>query len=132
MKIQIPISVGEFVDRLTILELKLEHAPNVALEKAIQTQIDEFNAAAAPIANALASLNALHRDLAAINAELWVVEDDLRAKERQQRFDQDFISLARSVYQLNDQRAALKNQMDQQVGSEFGDAKIYRIETPNS
>ncbi|MEO9821183.1 MAG: DUF6165 family protein [Paracoccaceae bacterium] len=130
MNIQIPISVGEFLDRLTILELKYEHAPDGALKDGIQNQINQFNDAAAPVAAIFEPLTPLRRELSAINAQLWTVEDDLRAKESAQQFDEEFITLARSVYRLNDQRAAIKKQMDQQVGSDFSDAKIYRIAPP--
>ncbi|MEP6064994.1 MAG: DUF6165 family protein [Paracoccaceae bacterium] len=131
MNIQIPISIGEFLDRLTILELKHEHAPDGALKDGIQDQINQFNDAAAPVTAIIEALTPLRRELGAINAQLWTVEDDLRAKESAQVFDEEFITLARSVYRLNDQRAALKKQMDQQVGSDFSDAKIYRSAPPD-
>lgn len=129
MKVRIPVSVGEFIDRLTILELKLKHATDAGLKGDIQKSLDEFEAASVPIVDALRSLEQLRQDLAGVNARLWAVEDDLRAWETEQKFDEGFIALARSVYQLNDQRAAIKKQIDVQVGSDLSDVKIYRSDT---
>ena len=75
MTIQLPILVGEFVNRLTIVELKYKQAPDGDLKNDIQKQINQFDAAAVPIADALRLFQPLRRDLAALNTRLWKVED---------------------------------------------------------
>ena len=115
----VPVAAGELIDKITILRLKAERLQqaealaNVSRElKALEAVLN--GAGPALGVDAVLSLTAA---LQAINTQLWDVEDALRLLEAEQRFDQKFIRLARSVYQLNDQRAALKRQINNACGS---------------
>jgi len=120
--ILIPVSVGELVDKLTILALKCQHLQGTAREHAqkervlLQTALDHQGPAIG-----------VHRveALEAVNASLWHVEDQLRSHEQRQDFNADFIQLARKVYQLNDERHNIKQIINQESGSELIDQKIY-------
>ena len=119
----IEISWGELFDRVTILELKAQHCRNEADAAVIRSELEMQRAALAPISKV--DLGALPDDLRDINASLWAVEDALRVDEDAGRFDADFIARARSVYKLNDQRAALKRAINDKTGAAFYEVKIY-------
>jgi len=123
----IEISWGELFDRVTILELKTQHCKNTADAAVIKTELDMQNAALAPISEI--DLGSLPTELRQINAQLWAVEDALRVDESENRFDAAFISRARSVYKLNDQRAALKRAINDKSGAAFYEVKIYSTES---
>ena len=123
----VPVAAGELIDKITILRLKAERVQrpealaNVNRElKALEAVLNE----AGPALGVDAVLS-LTDALQAINTQLWDVEDALRLFEAEQRFDQEFIRLARSVYQLNDQRAALKRQINNACGSTLVEEKSY-------
>lgn len=125
MKVVAEISVGELIDKLTILELKLRHIlepakrANILRERAKLSAIVKSEIAPAPGLAALAS------ELGSVNAKLWDVEDALRLREREGRFDAEFIALARSVYVANDRRARLKQEINQLTHSEIVEEKSY-------
>ena len=123
----VPVATGELIDKITILRLKTERLQrpeslaNVARElQALEAVLNE----AGPALGVDAVLP-LTEALQVINTQLWEVEDTLRLLEAEQRFDQEFIGLARSVYQLNDQRAALKRQINEACGSYLLEEKSY-------
>ena len=120
-----PTSPGDVLDRLTILALKVARVADphkVAVAQAHRDALlDAWGAAHLPPIDSLPE----HASLAAVNAALWDVEEQLRAAERAQRFDDRFIALARSVYTLNDRRSALKSTVDRQFQSTFTDVKSY-------
>jgi hypothetical protein len=124
--IRVPISPGELLDKLTILRIKAariaepEKRSNVARELAL---LEDAWRQAAPAASV--ELRAAEADLARVNAALWDVEDALREKEAAQRFDAEFIALARSVYRHNDERAAIKRRVSLTLGSELIEEKSY-------
>jgi hypothetical protein len=128
MTIHIEVSCGELLDKLTILEIKSERMKdpaklaNVAREKALLETVWET----LPGVAGNESLAALRQALKQTNEKLWVIEDDIRDKERAEVFDGAFISLARSVYRTNDHRAALKKQVDQVLGSRLTEEKSYQ------
>ena len=123
--ILIPISPGELLDRLSILDLKLRlitdpaKQANVAREHAMLLQIRNETIPT----DGDVILEAAR--LAEVNRQLWIVEDDLRDLERQSRFDADFIALARSVYRLNDARADAKKRINLILGSTIVEEKSY-------
>ena len=123
MKVEMPL--GDVVDRVTILELKLEHIrdPNAlqAVAKELNSLQQSWDDAGLPDMTSLDSW----RPLCAVNAQLWEVEDRLRALEQRERFDDVFVELARSVYKLNDQRAALKRALSLSLGSSLVEQKSY-------
>jgi hypothetical protein len=126
MPVQVPVSVGELLDKLTILAIKLQRIDdgaklvNIAREQeALETVV------AAAGLRAAAGVAELEVELRRVNEQLWEIEDSIREHERQQRFDAAFIALARAVYRINDQRADLKRRINALVGSELVEEKSY-------
>jgi predicted nucleic acid-binding Zn-ribbon protein len=126
MTIQVPVSVGELLDKLTILAIKLERIDdpaklaNIAREHAALEAVVQAEGLRAP-----EGVRALEQELRAVNEQLWRIEDEIRGHEHQQRFDDAFIALARAVYRTNDQRAALKRRLNAITGSELVEEKSY-------
>ena len=123
----VPVAAGELIDKITILRLK---AQRLQRPEALANVSSELKALDAVFNEALPALGvdavlSLTDALQAINTQLWDVEDSLRLLEAEQRFDQEFIRLARSVYQLNDQRAALKRKINESCGSSLMEEKSY-------
>lgn len=125
MTIQATISYGEFLDKLTILEIKNERITdkdkltNIQNELASVKQIwKDCPASKIDISTELAALKT-------VNEKLWGIEDAIRDNERQQNFDQSFIDLARSVYFENDDRANIKREINLKLGSDFVEEKSY-------
>ncbi len=117
-----PISLGELIDKITILELKNERLQGPALAN-VRRERDALRQtlAAQPGSVDPALVEALHRT----NAALWEVEDALREHERRQDFGASFVELARSVYRLNDARASLKKRINLAAGSLLVEEKSY-------
>lgn len=128
MTARIEISYGELLDKITILEIKSERIGDPAKLANVGMELAALNAVWAEIPVNLQGpeLPALRAELKATNEKLWEIEDDIRELERQQRFDEAFIELARSVYFTNDRRAALKKKVDQCLGSRFSEEKSYK------
>ena len=127
-----PVSPGELLDKLTILDIKLARITNPGQlanvereHQALSERWQAFVTAAEAPAFDRDQLQQLQQKLGAINQALWDVEDDLRQCERQQSFDHRFIELARSVYRHNDQRAEVKKQINQLLGSALVEEKSY-------
>ena len=123
--IRVPISPGELLDKITILRIKSKrmHDPqklaNVRLE--LRELEDTWRACAPASADVEADVSALLE----VNERLWVIEDDIRDKERAQAFDAEFIRLARAVYFENDERAAIKRRINVKLGSAIVEEKSY-------
>ena len=118
MKAVVPISVGELLDKITILEIKSFLGYNEYVER----ELDELNR----IKDTLSVYTQDYMDqLRKVNQNLWKIEDRLRVLEKEQRFDNEFIELARSVYKLNDQRAEIKRKINKETNSEYKEIKIY-------
>ena len=124
-EILVPISPGELIDKMTILEIKaarIADAKKVAnVKHELSLLMNTWNASAHSKVDIAAEWTAL-RD---INAKLWVIEDDIRDKERDQQFDARFIELARAVYVTNDERAAVKRTINDKLGSKIVEEKSY-------
>ena len=127
MSVQIEVSYGELLDKITILEIKSQRMTdpqklaNVGRELAGLNRVwagIEPGAVAAEVADT-------RRALRAVNERLWDIEDDIRQQEREQRFDAAFIALARSVYQVNDERSRHKRRIDELLGSTLVEEKSY-------
>lgn len=118
----IPVSLGELIDKLTILELKCRHLGGEALAhvQAEQELLLVVLAEAAVLVDP-----ALKSDLQRVNTALWEVEEQLRIRERQADFGAEFVQLAREVYQLNDRRHALKRAISASCGSALMEEKSY-------
>ena len=127
--IEVPVSPGDLCDRLTILAIKAERFSGEALEN-VQREMALLHERLE--GSGLSIPQDVLLGLSEINRRLWDVEEQLRSHEEQQRFDQSFIDLARSVYQLNDQRSALKRQINLACGSALIEEKNYRTNRPDS
>ena len=124
---KIEVSNGELLDKISILELKLDKIKNKDKLVNIQKEFDELN----PLCNELfriygGELQVHYLELAKINGELWDIEDWIRDCEREKRFDEEFIQLARSVYVTNDQRSEVKKLINKTTGSDLVEEKSYK------
>ncbi|MGD8176126.1 DUF6165 family protein [Marinimicrobium sp. ARAG 43.8] len=125
--IKVPVSFGEVLDKITILEIKSERISDEAKLKNVRSELTELSAtwdnAIKGKANDIARLRS---ELKEINEKLWVIEDDIRDCERDRNFGERFIELARSVYITNDKRAAVKKDINLALGSKFVEEKSYQ------
>ena len=123
--ILVPTAPGELIDKLTILRLKAEMITDPAKLANVRHEQAALQQTADAALPASAALAALWDQLYQINAALWVIEDDIRACESRADFGPDFIRLARAVYVTNDQRAAVKKQINLHLGSAIIEEKSY-------
>lgn len=121
----IRIAPGEVIDRLTILEIKGERIGDPAKLANVRLERDELAEAAARAIRASEELSRLRAALKAVNEKLWVIEDDIRDCERNGDFGDTFIQLARAVYRTNDERARLKREINELLGSDLIEEKSY-------
>lgn len=110
---------------MSILEIKTERLPSPEKRAIVAGQLEAFREIRRKAVPQDDDLDTLARDLKSINGELWDVEDALRAHEKAGTFGAAFVELARSVYRLNDRRAAVKRAIDDHVGSAFAEEKSY-------
>ena len=125
MNINIEISIGEFFDKITILEIKQERIKDQAKLVNINRELDALNALLDGLPVSRADVENEVSELKAINEKLWVIEDDIRDKESKKSFDQEFIELARAVYFTNDKRSDVKRAINIILGSDFIEEKSY-------
>jgi hypothetical protein len=118
----IPVSLGELLDKITILEIKVLHLKGEGLAHGIQ-ELSLLRQVLGDLAFPVEQER--FSDLKSVNQSLWTIEDAIRDKERQGQFDAEFVELARQVYLQNDRRAALKRQINQAYGSELCEEKAY-------
>ena len=124
-EILVPTAPGELIDKLTILRLKSEKITDDAKLVNVRHEMDVLTktaSAAVPMSDALQSL---WTELYEINADLWVIEDDIRAFEARSDFGSGFIALARAVYVTNDERARVKKEINLLLGSQIVEEKSY-------
>lgn len=124
--ITIPISHGELIDKITILEIKAEHIGDAAKLANVCTELDLLNRTWNADPAARIDVAAERTRLKAVNQKLWDIEDRIRLKERAQMFDAEFIELARAVYFTNDERAAIKREINAKLGSTLIEEKSYQ------
>ncbi len=125
MQVNAQISVGEWIDKLTILEIKLAEILDRGKLNNVRREYDALLAAAPSELLTRAEIAELRELLKCVNAELWRIEDEIRIKERARTFDEEFIALARAVYVTNDARARLKREINQLSESAFVEEKSY-------
>lgn len=118
----IKVSTGEIVDKLSILQIKKE---NITDESKLVNVNKEYKYLYDIVFNQLKIKLTDYNALVDINSQLWKIEDDIRDKERQKEFDDDFIKLARMVYFTNDKRAEQKKEINLKYGSSFVEEKSY-------
>jgi len=121
-----PISWGELIDKITILEIKQINIKSSTALTNINKELDYLNEIVQNTLGVTELIAALKQQLLDVNKRLWQVEDDIRDKELKQEFDIGFIELARSIYRLNDERAKLKKLINQALYSEFVEEKSYK------
>jgi hypothetical protein len=122
-----PISVGELIDKITILRIKRERI-RAALPRAnIEHELDRLLEIRTRASLDLSDLAVIEDELFQVNGKLWDVEDELRGLERENNFGARFVELARSVYRLNDQRSLLKRRINEATSSAIVEEKSYRL-----
>lgn len=121
MIVKAPISIGELVDKITILEIKKQFFTDVVKIQNVEKELNYLRKVLPDTVDIFDQFYSLYH----INQKLWRIEDDIRIKEKLKEFDNDFIELARSVYYTNDIRAKLKKEINLKVGSELIEEKQY-------
>lgn len=124
MKVEIEVSVGELIDKITILKLKKQKISDSAKLKNILFELEKLTNVRKSL-NLPLNIDELEIKLIEINTKLWEIEDLIREKEKNKLFDFEFIELSRGVYINNDKRAVLKRQIDISVGSSILEEKSY-------
>ena len=124
-EIRVPISPGELIDKITILQIKSARITDPQKVANVRTELGLLETTWRESPFSTSDIDAEWASLRRINEKLWDVEDKLRDKERDRTFDQEFIDLARSVYFTNDERAAVKREINQKLGSKIVEEKSY-------
>jgi len=126
MSVQIDVSYGELIDKITILEIKFERIGDAEKLKNIERELAILNDAWLRTGVDPEVIVGQRADLKAINETLWDIEDRIRQKEADKSFDQDFIEIARSVYRANDERSRVKRAINERLGSSLVEEKSYQ------
>ena len=122
--VEIPVSLGELVDKITILQIKLLEIEDK--EKLINVRKEFDSLSELPIYKELKpQLNVFLNRLFIVNHRLWVLEDDIRRCEKEQKFDSFFIECARAIYKTNDERSRIKKELNLKFNSELVEEKSY-------
>lgn len=125
MNVKIPVSIGELLDKISILEIKcikiLDENKLVNIKKELSELKQEYE----KIKINDSVVNTLYKELYGINLMLWEIEDSIRVLEKNQKFEISFIELARNVYKTNDRRFEVKNKINTILNSEFKEEKSY-------
>ena len=124
-KILAEISAGELFDKITILEIKKEKISNKEKLVDVEKELNSLNDTAGKFIPDQSNISKYINDLKEINLKLWDIEEGKRAAEKEKRFDDKFIELARNVYKLNDERAKTKLAINMALGSNIKEVKSY-------
>ncbi len=124
--ISVPVSFGELLDKMSILEIKSERMSDPAKLVNVRRELEALNGTWALAPESKIDIMALLAALKEVNARLWAIEDDIRVKESKQEFDAEFIRLARAVYFENDDRARIKRDINVKLGSALVEEKSYQ------
>jgi hypothetical protein len=125
-EIKVPVSPGELLDKITILRIKSQRMSDPAKLSNVRLELRSLEETWGGSAYSKSDIEADVAALLSVNERLWVIEDDIRDKERAQAFDAEFIRLARAVYVENDERAAIKRRINTKLGSNIVEEKSYR------
>ena len=125
-EILVPVSFGELLDKLAILQIKSERMGDPAKLANVRDELVALEGTWAAHPASAQDIDALRADLKAVNERLWVIEDDIRLKEKAQAFDDEFVRLARAVYFENDTRARIKKDINLALGSRYVEEKSYQ------
>ena len=123
MEIKIPVSVGELVDKITILEIKTKNVNEAGKSKNIENELSKLNLIYSDLRNE--KLDSHYEELKTINEKLWNIEDEIRILEKNKNFGTEFIELARSVYITNDKRFDVKSKINSLYDSNIVEEKLY-------
>lgn len=123
--ILIPVSVGELMDKITILEIKLERIDDPEKLRNVRKELDLLNRTWAGSPHARQDIEGHRKALKEVNNTLWDIEDRIRSLEASGTFDEQFVQTARSVYVQNDRRAEIKRRINLELGSELVEEKSY-------
>lgn len=123
--VTVEISPGELIDKITILEIKLERIESPHKLKNVRVEYDTLTGARDDAVPPSPELDRLTSDLKAVNLKLWRIEDDIRDCERSKDFGRTFVDLARAVYFTNDERSAVKGRINELLGSRLIEEKSY-------
>ena len=123
--ISVPVSHGELIDKITILEIKSARIRDPAKLANVRAELDLLNATWSADPASRTDITAERAKLLAVNEVLWDIEDHIRVKEKAKAFDAEFIELARAVYFRNDERAAFKREINTKLGSLLVEEKSY-------
>ena len=124
-KILTEISAGELLDKISILEIKIEKIKNPELKKQAKKEFETLNSNKEKSIKMTPDIEKLYLKLKETNLKLWTIEDEIRACEKNSDFKENFIKLARSVYFNNDTRSSLKLSINQKLGSNIIEVKEY-------
>ncbi len=122
----VPVSYGELLDKISILQIKSERMSDPAKLANVRNELAAAERTWAEHPASAQDISDLRAQLKAVNERLWVIEDDIRLKEKAQAFDAEFIKLARSVYFENDVRAKIKKDINLALGSAYVEEKSYQ------
>jgi len=123
--ISVPVSHGELIDKITILEIKADRIRDAAKLANVRAELDLLNSTWSKDAASKIDIAAERAELRSVNEALWDIEDRIRLQEKEQAFGAQFVELARSVYFRNDERAAIKRRINLKLGSQLVEEKSY-------
>jgi len=124
-KILAEISAGELIDKITILEIKKEKISNKEKLLEVNKELNSLNETLKKSINDESNIINFKNDLKNVNLKLWDIEDGKRSAEKNNKFDEKFIELSRSVYKFNDERAKIKLAINNALGSNIKEVKSY-------
>ena len=125
-EITVPVSFGELLDKISILQIKSERMSDEAKLANVRRELSALEKTWMAHPAAGGDVARLRAELKAVNERLWDIEDEVRLKEKAQSFDRDFVELARSVYLQNDERARVKKAINLALGSSYVEEKSYQ------
>ena len=125
-EVQVPVSFGELLDKIAILQIKSERMSDPDKLANVRRELGALEKTWMGHPAAVRSIARLRAELKAVNERLWEIEDAIRLKEKAQAFDEEFVRLARSVYFENDERARVKKEINLALGSAFVEEKSYQ------
>ena len=125
MNPSVPVSWGELLDKVTILEIKAQRLKSEAALANVRHELEQLSSYAQQAESLDPDIPGLKRELKQINQTLWQIEDDIREKEAVKTFDAEFVRLARAVYHNNDERGRLKQQINMKLKSGLTEEKQY-------
>jgi len=129
-EILVPVSFGELLDKISILQIKSERISDEAKLANIRTELSALEKTWMAHPAGVKDIARLRAELKAVNERLWDIEDNIRLQDKAEAFDDHFVELARSVYQQNDERARIKKDINLALGSLYVEEKAYKDYAP--